>query len=288
MAENNQELTVKEQGGVELAIAQLVEQNQSLLPANAAVDRIKASAGFYVVNRDDLMKLTKDNKMIMLFGILKEAMIGCEAGTDFDIIPFKGKPTIMRKKEGWYKIIDLIKPAEVVKNPSGVIFEGDDYDWNPVKEELNHTPKNACKKEYKNIVGAYAYIKFANGFEKTVFMSKEEIDAIKKMSPSGASEYSPWNAYPIKMVKTKIVKELAKELFTLWSGRINPVIANAIDADENIVTEIDGNGNIKTQYINVDSEKETEYKAKKEAVLQSIVEQPTAIDANFTESEGAE
>lgn len=236
-------ITLIDQTGVENAIGKLVIKNSSLLPDNVATERIKNSAGFYISNREDLMKLDNNSKMQMLYGVLKEAMVGCEAGTDYDIIPFKGKPVIIRKKEGWFKVIDLIKPAEIVRFTNNVVFKGDDFNFNPVTEELKHTPKTTSDK-YEDIEYAYAYIKFSNGFEKTICMSKKDLDSIKKVSPSGNTSYSPWTTMPVKMVKTKIVKELAKELFTLFGGRVNAVLSQAIESDENSISRIDGKGYI--------------------------------------------
>lgn len=236
-------ITLIDQTGVENAIGKLVIKNSSLLPDNVATERIKNSAGFYISNREDLMKLDNNSKMQMLYGVLKEAMVGCEAGTDYDIIPFKGKPVIIRKKEGWFKVIDLIKPAEIVRFTNNVVFKGDDFNFNPVTEELKHNPKTTSDK-YEDIECAYAYIKFANGFEKTICMSKKDLDSIKKVSPSGNTSYSPWTTMPVKMVKTKIVKELAKELFTLFGGRVNAVLSQAIESDENSISRIDGKGYI--------------------------------------------
>ena len=60
-----------DQTGVESAIEKLVLKNNSLLPTNVAVERIKNSAGFYISNREDLMKLDNYSKMQMLYGVLK-------------------------------------------------------------------------------------------------------------------------------------------------------------------------------------------------------------------------
>lgn len=231
------------QTGVENAIEKIIMNNNSLLPSNVAIDRIKNSAGFYISNREDLMKLDRNGKLSMLYGVLKEAMVGCEAGTDYDIIPFKNKPTIIRKKEGWFKIIDMIKPAEIVRFTNNVVFKGDDFEYNPVTEDIKHTPKVTSDK-YEDIEYAYAYIRFANGFEKTVVMSKKDIDSIKKVSPSAGTSFSPWTSMPIKMVKTKVVKELAKELFTLFSGRVNSALSQAINSDEQVVSRVDNKGYI--------------------------------------------
>lgn len=241
--ENNDLIKIADQSGVETAIETLINKNASLLPKDVATQRIVNSAGFYISHRKDLMDLGRDGKLDMLYGVLKEAMVGCEAGTDFDIIPFKGKPVISRKKEGWYKIIDLIKPAEIIRFTNNVIFRGDEYSFNPVTEELTHIPKVTSDK-YDDIVGAYAYIKFENGFEKTIFMTKKDLDAIKRVSPSANSTYSPWVSMPVKMVKTKVVKELAKELNILFGGRVNHALSQAVESDEISVKEVDVNGNI--------------------------------------------
>lgn len=232
-----------DQTGVESAVEKLVMKNNSLLPNNVAVDRIKNSAGFYISNKEDLLKLDNNAKMQMLYGVLKEAMVGCEAGADYDIVPFKGKPVVIRKKEGWYKIIDMIKPAEIIRFTSNVVFNGDEFEFNPVTEEIKHKPLVTSDK-YDDIEYSYAYIKFANGFEKTVILSKKDLDAIKKVSPSANSTFSPWTSMPVKMVKTKTVKELAKELFTLFSSRVNAVLSQVIESDESSINYINSKGYI--------------------------------------------
>lgn len=257
LVKNEEENYIKiiDQSGIENAIGKLVLKNNSLLPNNVAIERIKNSAGFYIANREDLMQMDNKSKMQMLYGVLKEAMVGCEAGTDYDVIPFKGKPVVIRKKEGWFKVIDLIKPAEIVRFTNNVVFKGDEFSFNPVTEELKHIPKITSDK-YDDIEGAYAYIKFANGFEKTIYMSKKDIDSIKKVSPSANTTFSPWASMPIKMVKTKVVKELAKELFTLFGGRINNALGQAIDSDEISVSKVDSKGYVvnETEIYNKDND----------------------------------
>lgn len=256
------------QTGVENAIEKILINNSSLLGSNVVVDRIKNSAGFYISNRTDLMQLDRNGKLSMLYGVLKEAMVGCEAGTDYDIIPFKNKPTIIRKKEGWFKIIDMIKPAEIVRFTNNVVFKGDMFEYNPVTEDIKHEPKVTSDK-YEDIEYAYAYIRFANGFEKTVVLSKKDLDSIKRVSPSANSTFSPWNSMPVKMVKTKVVKELAKELFTLFSGRINSVLSQAINSDEQAISKVDNKGYIINDAV-VYEEKEIKPKTKKVLSLEEL------------------
>ena len=241
--ENNY-VQIMDKTGVEMAVEKVLNQNISLLPNNLTTERIKTSAGFYIANRKDLMSLDGNGKMQMLYGVLKETMLGLEAGLDYDIVPFKNKPTICRKKEGYFKIIDMIKPAEIVRFINNVITTGDEYHFNPVTGELKHEMRGERYQDFDNIIGSYAYIKFANGFEATAFLTKEDLQKIKDTSPSGKSEYSPWNSQSLKMVKTKTVKELAKELVTLFSGRVNSTLARVIESDEVSIKSIDEKGNI--------------------------------------------
>lgn len=241
--ENNNLIEIVDKSGVETAVGKLVEQNGSLIPNTIMAERIKNSAGFYISNREDLMKLGRDGKLQMLYGVLKEAMVGCEAGTDYDIIPFKGKPTIIRNKNGYFKIINMVKPSNIVRFNSNVVFKGDTFKFDPVTEKLEHEPKVTSDK-YEDIEYAYAYIKFADGFEKTVVMSKKDLDTIKKVSPSASTDYSPWKTQPVRMVKTKVTKELAKELLTLFSGNLTANMVNAINSDEQVVSDVDKQGHI--------------------------------------------
>lgn len=277
---NNNLVEIVDKSGVEFGVEKVLKQNIALLPNNTIIDRIKTSAGFYISNRKDLMDLSNEGKLQMLYGVLKEAMLGLEAGIDYDIVPFKGKPTICRKKEGYFKIIDMIKPAEIIKFVNNVITTGDEYSFNPVTGELIHEMHGERYQDFDNILGSYAYIKFANGFEATAFLTKEDLQHIKNTSPSGKTDYSPWNSQSLKMVKTKTVKELAKELCTLWSNKLNSMLFSAVNSDEISVKEVDSKGFIKND--------DTIYKTSKEKVIEAeIVEnkaetktEPKKVDMN--------
>lgn len=238
------------QHNVEEALTKALEKNKALLPRTLETERIAAAAGFYIANyRDDsLAKLDKSGKLQMIYGMQKEAMIYLEAGTDYDIVVFKGKPVICRKKDGWYKVIDMIKPAEIVRFVSNVATTGDTVSFNPVTEEVTHIMGGKRHQNLKEIIAAYAYIRFANGFEKTVFWDQDDILHAHSLSPAKDSNFSPWNAHSIKMVETKVVKELAKKLFTLFGRRLSPMMQAAASTDDVAVRRITPAGAIEQDY----------------------------------------
>ena len=244
---NKFEIDLSTQNGVELGLQNIIETNKKLLYNDANTERLINAGAFYISTSKnlDLTKMSKENKMIMLYGVLKEAMVNGEAGLDYDIIPFKGKPTIMRKKEGWYKIIDMIIPADMVRFSSGVFNNADGVRFNPVTEEISKIPEDAKSVTKADDIGlSFAHIELANGFKKTVTLSREDMLTIKKASPSGNGDYSPWNAWTKKMCNTKVQKELAKELYTIYGNRLASHLRQAIISDDLPVLSVDKKGNI--------------------------------------------
>lgn len=243
----NDIVIITNQQGVEMGMRKILERNISLLPKNVVVERIINSAGFYISNKAELLQLDNKGKLNMLYGILKEAILGNIAGEDFDIIVYGGKPVMSRTREGWYRIIELIKPADIIKFVVNVATTGDEISYNPATETVYHTMGGERGQEYKDILGAYCYIKFANGFEKSCYMSKEDLDFLKSKSPSatGSKPYlSPWNNNSIRMVKTKVAKELAKELYSLFKGKLNRQSQLVAMIDEKPIKGINYDGTI--------------------------------------------
>lgn len=244
-ANENDIVVITNQQGVEEGMRRIIQRNMSLLPKTVETERIITSAGFYISNRNDLLALDNSGKLKMLYGILKEAIVGNIAGEDFDIIVYGNKPFMSRTREGWYRIIELVKPAEIVKFVVNVATTGDEISYNPATETLKHEMHGERKQTYDDIIGAYAYIKFANKFEKTVYMTKSDLDFLKSKSPSanGSKPHlSPWNSNSIRMVKTKVAKELAKELYSLFKGKLNRHIQQVAMIDDAPISRITSDG----------------------------------------------
>lgn len=246
-ANENDVVIITNQRGVEEGMKLIINRNLALLPKTVNVQRIINSAGFYISNKPELLELDNKGKLNMLYGILKEAIVGNIAGEDFDIIVYGGKPVMSRTREGWFRIIELIKPADIVKFVLNVATTGDEIGYNPATETVYHTLHGERGQEYKDILGAYAYIKFSNGFEKSVYMTKDDLDFLKSKSPSanGSKPHlSPWNNNSIRMVKTKVAKELAKELYSLFKGKLNRQCQQIAMLDEKPIKNVNLDGSI--------------------------------------------
>ncbi|QJU61895.1 recombinase RecT [Spiroplasma citri] len=182
-------------------------------------------------NGQNYMQLVNnaDNAKITALGIIKLSNKGLIFGKDFNIIPFKNKLTTVIDSKVYCKKIE-----EAGYSPrKAIIFKGEKFEW----DSLNSCPKiheinfNANTSDYNEIIGAYAFAKDKNGNYQGILLRKADIDRLRNISPSGNSEYSPWNKWPKEMVEAKLYRKLALEIGTDISD---------IDLDEKEIKE-DGN-----------------------------------------------
>ncbi|ALA97499.1 hypothetical protein SKUN_00606 [Spiroplasma kunkelii CR2-3x] len=172
---------------------------------------------------------TADNTKITALGIIKLSNKGLIFGKDFNIIPFKNKLTTVIDSKVYCKRIE-----ESGYSPrKAIIFKGEKFEW----DSLNSCPKiheinfNANTSDYNEIIGAYAFAKDKNGNYQGILLRKADIERLKNSSPSGNSEYSPWNKWPKEMVEAKLYRKLALEM---------GIDISDIDLDEKEIKE-DGN-----------------------------------------------
>ncbi|WP_424526649.1 recombinase RecT [Spiroplasma endosymbiont of Glossina fuscipes fuscipes] len=170
-----------------------------------------------------------DNAKITALGIIKLSNKGLIFSKDFNIIPFKNKLTTIIDSKVYCK-----KNEEAGYSPrKAIIFKGEKFEW----DTLNSCPKlheinfNVNTSDYNEIIGAYAFAKDNNGNYQGILLRKADIDRLKNSSPSGNSEYSPWNKWPKEMVEAKLYRKLALEM---------GIDISDIDLDEKEIKE-DGN-----------------------------------------------
>lgn len=153
---------------------------------------------------------------------------------------------------------------------AGKMCEGEFRGFNPLTGEIILGEKIS-----DDIVGYVAHMKLVNGFEKTIFMSKAEMEAhAEKYSQSysydkrtGKSS-SPWSTNFDGMA----AKTVLKKLLRTW-GTLNTNLMTAIEGDQSVVdkdtfTYVDNGGNVQ----------------KRDEIL--LPEEQPAVDAETGEVEG--
>ena len=76
-------------------------------------------------------------------------------------------------------------------------------------DKLSGTVRLDGEKTSDEVIGYFAYFKLLNGYEKTLYISKEDITAYAKhYSPSFNSKYSPWQTEFDKMACKTVLRQL--------------------------------------------------------------------------------
>lgn len=144
----------------------------------------------------------------------------------FYLVPYKG---IAQAQMGYKGYIQLAQRSGQYQRLNAIPVYADEFgSWNPLTEELDYTPHFEDRKASDKPVGYVGFFKLANGFEKTVYWSRKQIEAHRdRFSKSAKSSASPWNTDFDAMA----LKTVLRNLITKW-GPMTTDIQRANDADE--------------------------------------------------------
>ena len=117
------------------------------------------------------------------------------------LVPFNGRITLMTSYMGLVDI--LINSGLVEKVEAHAVFEEDEFEIkHGTGGYIRHKVSPWGKRTPETLKGCYYYIKLAGGGELFDTLSKEEIEDIKRRSPSVAKgKSSPWDTDYIEMAK---------------------------------------------------------------------------------------
>jgi recombination protein RecT len=188
--------------------------------------------------------------------ILNSAMVAATMDLPVDqnlgymyIVPYSGKaqPQMGYKgyiqlalRTGQYKAINVID-----------VHEGELISFNPLTEELE-IDFNERKSDV--VIGYAGYFKLINGFEKTVYWTKEMIESHrKKFSKSDFGWKKDWDAMARKTV--------LRGMLSRW-GILSIEMQTAVSKDESDVTEVKDEMFIDAEYSEVTEQEETQQEQK--------------------------
>ncbi|WP_039242620.1 recombinase RecT [Clostridium botulinum] len=172
-------------------------------------------------------------------------------------------------RTGQYKNINVVE-----------IYKGQIKSWNPLTEELEFDFE---EKESNEVIGYAAFFKLTNGFEKTVYWSKEEVLAHAKQY-SKTFNKGPWKDNFNGMAKKTVLKDMLKK----W-GILSIEMQKAITTDQAVIKEnivkkgADINSNV--EYVDNPSAQEVEYQEVKDEIKENANKEQIDIEETTVEKE---
>jgi recombination protein RecT len=143
------------------------------------------------------------------------------------VVAYKGVPTFIIGYKGLIQLAQRSGLYQFIN--ADVVYDGEFTG----KDKRSGEIRLDGEKKSDKVIGYFAYFKLLNGFEKTLYMTKEEVyDHMKKYSPASASRYSPWNTEFDKMACKTVLRQLLGKY-----GPTSSVMQKAEDADERVKPE---------------------------------------------------
>ena len=163
------------------------------------------------VRRNPAIEKAAQQDMGRFFAALRNAARrGLEPGTEqYYLVPFGGK---IEGIVGYRGMVEMMYRAGAVKSViAELVHTKDKFQFTPGKDAIPHHEIDWWADDRGDILGAYAYAQLEDGVHsKVVVMSRAQIDATKRRSPSASAKQSPWTTdYPAMALKT-VVRQLEK------------------------------------------------------------------------------
>lgn len=128
------------------------------------------------------------------------------------LVPYKGKVQLQSSYMG--KKSFAINTGLVIDIEAYLVYKGDFFEVEQgTNAHITHKPNPWSVKKKEDILGGYYFIKYPNGSQQFDTMPIDEIEGIRKRSPSvGKGKQSPWDTDYAEMCKKTLINRAYKQI----------------------------------------------------------------------------
>lgn len=133
---------------------------------------------------------------------------------------------------GYKGLIQLAqRSGQIVKLNAGEIYASQFKGYNPLTEDLE-VDMQVLPKANEEVAGYFAFMRLSNGFEKTLFWTKDRVLAHgKKYSRSFSGKSSPWQTDFDAMARKTVLKQLLSTYAPLSIEMQQAIIDDNVDSN---------------------------------------------------------
>lgn len=210
-----------------------------VLPRHMAADRLIRIALQAASRNPRLLECTQTS---ILLSLVNAAQLGLEAGGLLGsayLVPYRNSKQNCYEAQmipGYRGLIDLARRSgEVLKIEARVVRRGDEFRLDYGADTITHVPAiehaqddPEAEQTYNpndDIIGAYAVATLKGGVRQFEWMTRKEIDAIRRRSRAG--DDGPWVTDYSEMARKTVVRRLAKYL------PLSPEFSRAMELEDN-------------------------------------------------------
>lgn len=138
------------------------------------------------------------------------------------VVPYKNVPTFTIGYKGMIQLAQRSGQYKYIN--AGCVYEGEELKL----DRLSGMAAISGQRTSDMAIGYFAYFKLLNGFEKALYMAKEDVEAwAKRYSPSYNSSFTPWKNEFDKMAQKTVLRRLIGTY-----GPMTPEMQTAFEKDD--------------------------------------------------------
>lgn len=146
------------------------------------------------------------------------------------LVPYKGKAQPQMGYKGYIQLAQ--RSGQYLHLNAVSVYEDEFQGWNPLTEELDYEPNFHDRNKDEKPVGYVGYFKLQNGFEKTIYWTREQIDQHRQKF-SKMSRYAKPSGIWATDFDAMALKTVLRNLIGKW-GPMTVDMQTAYNADEEV------------------------------------------------------
>lgn len=258
---DTQAITKQKLATIRDVLTKMQPQMKMALPRHVTPERMMRVALTAIQHTPKLLDCTQPS---LLGAIMQAAQLGLEPdgmlGQAY-LVPYGKTCTLIPGYRGFISLAR--RSGDISTIYADVVYMGDEFrvvkGLNPI---LEHTPADAAQED-KSIRGFYAVAKLKDGGQQFEYMTKAQVDAIRKKSPAGNS--GPWVTHYAEMGKKTAIRRLFKYL--PCSIELQTAVELDERADAGVPQNLEGFIDIQSETVDEKTGEITEEKSKLDAVV---------------------
>lgn len=183
----------------------------------------------------NVVNSTQSLQNVDQMSVIQTAMVAASLDLPIDknlgymwLVPYKHQATPQIGYKGYIQLAQ--RSGQYRRMNAIVVYEGEFGGWNPLTEELIYTPEN---KSSDKVVGYLGHFELLNGFEKTVFWTREEVDKHRQRFSKMSGGNTPSGVWKTDF-DAMALKTVLRNMLTKW-GPMSVYMQTAISKDEQVV-----------------------------------------------------
>lgn len=183
----------------------------------------------------NVVNSTQSLQNVDQMSVIQTAMVAASLDLPIDknlgymwLVPYKHQATPQIGYKGYIQLAQ--RSGQYRRMNAIVVYEGEFGGWNPLTEELIYTPEN---KSSDKVVGYLGHFELLNGFEKTVFWTREEVDKHRQRFSKMSGGNTPSGVWKTDF-DAMALKTVLRNMLTKW-GPMSVYMQTAISKDEQVI-----------------------------------------------------